>query len=156
MVDTGVHVFFGGQFFFRQIDTLAMTICVAKELPDEEWERYYIAGHALTKKYGQPSKVSMAMFTEVIPSAHQRGRLAGFLKSQNVPQLLRVSILTDSALVRGAMTAFGWIMPRTTMRAFAADDVPACLQWLHAGAPFDQAKAAVAWADGLRIVGLDK
>jgi hypothetical protein len=156
VVDTGVHLFFDGQFFFRQIDTLAITLCVAKDLPDDEWDRYFTAVHLLTKKYGQPTKVSLVMFTEAIPSAAQRGRLAAYLKAQNVPQLLRIGLITESAIVRGALTAFGWIMPRTTMRAFAMSDLPDCLKWLHEGALFDHAKATTAWVEGRRLVGLDK
>lgn len=155
MLDTGVHLFFDGGCYYRQIDALAMSLCVAKELSDEGWDDYVMSGYQLTKKFGMPPKVSMAMFTEGFPSAYQRGRLASHLKKHGVPPLVRVAVLTDSALIRGAMTAFGWIMPRTSMRAFEVEDVSGCLQWLHDGGVFDHAKAMAAWAEGRRLVGLD-
>lgn len=155
MLDTGVHLFFGGACYYRQIDALAMSLCVAKDLSDDGWDEYVMSGYNITKKYGMPPKVSMAMFTEGFPSAYQRGRLASHLKKHGVPPLVRVAVLTDNALIRGAMTAFGWIMPRTTMRAFQVVDVPGCLQWLQAGGAFDQKKATAIWAEARRMVGLD-
>ena len=155
MLDTGVHMYFGGECYYRQIDALAMSLCVAKNLSDEGWEEYVLSGYQITKKYGMPPKVSMAMFTEGFPSAYQRGRLASHLKTHGVPPLVRVAVLTDNALIRGAMTAFGWIMPRTTLRAFEVLDVPGCLKWLHDGGSFDQKRAALAWAEARRTLGLD-
>jgi hypothetical protein len=155
VLDSGVHVFFDGACYYRQIDTLAMSLCVAKDLTDEGWDDYINAGYYLSKKNGVPPKVSMAMFTEAFPSAMQRGKLAAHLKKNNVPKLVRVAVLTDSALIRGAMTAFGWIMPNTSMRAFEVLDVGGCLKWLQLGAPFDQKRASAAWAEGRRMLGLD-
>jgi hypothetical protein len=148
-------LFFGGACYYRQIDALAMSLCIAKELSDEGWDEYVMAGYTITKKYGMPPKVSIAMFTEAFPSAYQRGKLASHLKKHGVPPLARVAVLTDNALIRGAMTAFGWIMPRTTLRAFEVLDVPGCLKWLHDGGEFDQKRAAAAWAEARRTVGLD-
>jgi hypothetical protein len=156
MVDSGVHLYFDGACYYRQIDALAMSLCVAKVLGDDEWDKYVIAGYELSKKHGMPPKVSMAMFTEGFPSAYQRGRLATHLKTHGVPPLVRVAVLTDSALIRGAMTAFGWIMPNTTLRAFDVKDVGTCLNWLSGGGDFDLNKAKGAWAEGRRLVGLDK
>jgi hypothetical protein len=156
MVDSGVHLYFDGACYYRQIDALAMSLCVAKVLDDEEWDKYVIAGYELSKKSGVPPKVSVAMFTEGFPSAYQRGRLATHLKTHGVPPLVRVAVLTDSALIRGAMTAFGWIMPKTSMRAFDVNDVGTCLNWLLGGGDFDLNKAKAAWVEGRRLVGLDK
>jgi len=155
VLDSGVHLFFGGACYYRQIDTLAMSLCVAKELTEEGWDEYVTAGYNLTKKHGMPPKVSMAMFTEGFPSAFQRSKLAAHLKNHKVPPLVRVAVLTDSALIRGAMTAFGWIMPNTTMRAFEVLDVGGCLKWLQQGGHFDHNKASAAWAEARRMVGLD-
>ena len=132
-----------------------MSLCVAKELTDEGWDEYVINGYHITKKYGMPPKVSMAMFTEGFPSAYQRGKLATHLQKNKVPALVRVAVLTDSALIRGAMTAFGWIMPRTSMRAFEVLDVAGCLRWLQSGGTFDEKKVMTAWAEARRMLGLD-
>jgi hypothetical protein len=148
-------MYFGGACYYRQIDSLAMSLCVAKDLTDVGWEEYVLSGYNITKKYGMPPKVSIAMFTEGFPSAYQRGRLATHLKKMGVPPLVRVAVMTDSALIRGAMTAFGWIMPRTSMRAFEVLDVPGCFKWLQAGGEFDERKAAAAWAEARRTLGLD-
>jgi hypothetical protein len=156
VLDTGIHLFFGGQCYYRQIDALAMSLCVAKTLPDEGWAEYVEGGYSLTRKYGQPPKVSIAMFSEGFPSAYQRGRLATHLKTHGIPPLVRVSVLTDNALIRGAMTAFGWIMPKTTLRAFEISNLDGCLTWLQGGGAFDQAKATAAWGEARRMLGLGK
>ena len=148
-------MFFGGACYYRQIDDLAISLSVAKVIKDEDWDEYVITGYQLTKKHGGAPKVSMAMFTEGFPSAYQRGRLATHLKTQGLPPLVRVAVLTDSALIRGAMTAFGWIMPKTTLRAFDANDVGGCLDWLLGGATFDVIKANAAWAEARKLLRLD-
>src|SRR5262249_51923141 len=126
-----------------------------KAIPDDQWEQYVMAGYNFSRKYGHWPKVSMAMFTEGFPSARQRGYLADHLKKHRVPPLVRVGILTDNALIRGAMTAFGWIMPRTSLRAFEERDVAGCLTWLKSGGDFDVAKASAAWSEARRTLGLD-
>jgi hypothetical protein len=156
VIDSGVKLYIGGACFYRQIDSLAMSLCVAKVITDEQWDEYIMAGYQLAQKHGLSPKVSMAAFTDAFPSAYQRGRLAAHLKKQGVPPLERVAVLTDSALIRGAMTAFGWIMPNTSLRAFEVLDTRGCLKWLHDQAPFDEVKAAIAWAEGRRMLGLDR
>ena len=148
-------MFFGGACYYRQVDALAMSLCVAKVIKDDEWDEYVTTGYQLTKTHGAVPKVSMAMFTQGFPSAYQRGRLATHLETKGVPPLVRVAVLTESALIRGAMTAFGWIMPKTTLRAFEGTDVEGCLNWLLGGAPFDIVKAKAAWAEGRKLVGLE-
>jgi hypothetical protein len=155
VIDTGIQLHVGGQCYYRQIDSLAMSLCVAKTITDEQWEEYVESGYQLTKKYGSPPKVSMAAFMDAFPSAYQRARLAAHLKKHGIAPLVRVAVLTDSALIRGAMTAFGWIMPRTTLRAFEVLDVGGCLKWLKEGGPFDEVKVLTAWAEGRRMLGLD-
>jgi hypothetical protein len=155
MIDTGAHLYVGGQCYYRQIDSLAMSLCVAKVLTDEQWDEYIMGGYQLTQKHGQPPNVSMAAFTDAFPSAYQRGKFANHLKTKGIPPMVRVAVLTDSALIRGAMTAFGWIMPRTTLRAFEMLDVGGCLAWLGGGGPFDEVKVAAAWAEARRTLRLD-
>lgn len=155
VLDTGVHLYFGGACYYRQIDALAMSLCVAKVLRDDAWDEYVVSGYEITKKYGMPPKVSIAMFTDAFPSAYQRGKLATHLKKHGIPPLQRVAVLTDNALIRGAMTAFGWIMPRTTLRAFEVLDVARCLDWLQEGGGFDSKKAAAAWTEARRMLGVD-
>jgi len=155
VIDTGVTLYVGGACYYRQIDSLAMSLCVAEVITNEHWDEYVMAGYQLARKMGQPPQVSMAAFTHGFPSAYQRGKLATHLKKFGVPPLLRVAVLTDSALIRGAMTAFGWIMPSTTLRAFEVLDISGCLKWLQQAAPFDEVKAASAWAEGRRILGLE-
>jgi hypothetical protein len=155
LIDTGYRLYVGGECYYRQIDSLAMSLCVAKVMTDDQWDEYVLGGYEMTRKHGSFPKVSMAAFTDAFPSAYQRGRLAAHLKKHGIPPMVRVAVLTDSALIRGAMTAFGWIMPRTTMRAFEVLDISGCLNWLHEGAKFDQVKAANAWSEARRMLHLD-
>jgi hypothetical protein len=52
-------------------------------------------------------------------------------------------------VVRVAVTALGWTLPKATMRSFSCREFAACLEWLKEIASFDLALAVAAWGEGL-------
>jgi hypothetical protein len=63
-----------------------------------------------------------------------------------------MGIISDNPVVRGAVTALGWTLPKATMRSFPCRDFGGGLEWPKEIATFDLALAAAAWSEGLALL----
>jgi hypothetical protein len=61
----------------------------------------------------------------------------------------RMGSVSDNPLVRGAVTALSWTLPKATMRSFSSREFEACLEWLKEVSMFDLPTAVRAWKEGL-------
>jgi hypothetical protein len=143
-----------GQFYYRQLDDLAISICAARELTDEYWREFHEGSHALTKKVARSPKVSAITFAHVQPNAAQRRWSAEYLVKNDVQKIPRIAVFTDSMLIRGAMTAYSWFVRDSILRPFESDDVRTGLVWLRELGHFDLAQAVNVWREGHIRVGL--
>jgi len=146
--DTGPQLFMGGNFYYRQLDDLALNICTAKTITDAGWLEFLESSLRLARQTGRMPKVTMAMFIHTYPDAKQRRQTRDFLKSQGVKPIDRLGLLSDNPLVRGAIVAFSWVVPDANVLAFGSRDAAKCLEWLHEGAIFDERRASTAWSEG--------
>jgi hypothetical protein len=55
----------------------------------------------------------------------------------------RVALLTESLVLRGVLTAFGWLIPRIELKTFDPKDEAVCLDWMAEKAKFDRAEAVL-------------
>ena len=146
--DSGGGLFLNGDHYYRQIDDLCLNICVAKKIDDEQWADFLQASLRITNQIGRQGKVTIASFEHAHPSAWQRRLTSEFLSRNNVPTMARIGIVSESPLVRGAVTALGWALPKATMRSFASRDAEGCLKWLKEVASFELETAVAAWREG--------
>jgi hypothetical protein len=154
LLDSGAALFMSGQFYYRQLDDLAISICGAHELTDEYWREFHEGSHALTKKLAHSPKVSAITFALVQPNAAQRRWSAEFLVKNDVQRIPRIAVFTDSMVLRGAMTAYSWFVRDSTLRPFECDDVRAGFAWLQEIGRFDATQAMNVWREGHVKVGL--
>lgn len=147
-------MFLGGNCYFRQIDAIGISISIADRITDEDWKEYLLGGLRIARALGAPPVVSLASFTGAVPDAKQRRMLAEHLVEHNLRPMVSAAVITNSALVRGAVTAFGWLVPKTSLRAFQPDDLDLALAWLHEAGSFDQSLARDAWREGKRRLGM--
>jgi hypothetical protein len=146
--DTGPQMLIGGRMYYRQVDDLALTICISKTITDEQWIDFLENTLRLAKQIGRMPKVTMASFLHTYPDAKQRRLTRDFLASQGVKPIDRLGLLSDNPLVRGAIVAFSWVVPNANVLAFGSRDVATCLEWLHQVAIFDERRASTAWSEG--------
>ena len=156
MLDSGALLFMSGQFYYRQLDDLAISICAAREITDDYWREFHEGSHALTKKIGRSPKVSAITFVRAHPNAAQRRWSAEFLKTNEVQRISRIAVFSDSVVLRGAMTAYSWFVQDTTLRPFDCDDVRAGFAWVHELGQFDAEQALNVWREGHLKVGLSR
>lgn len=149
MADSGVHFFVGDGLYYRQIDQMTISLCIAPQITDEQWTEYLEGAYAIAKKLRRPPLVGVMCCTDAFPSAKQRQMSKDFIDKYYDTRFHRVAIVTESAVIRGAMTAMRWVIPTLTMRAFLPSAIGEGVNWLREVAEFDAALALDAWSDGL-------
>jgi hypothetical protein len=146
--DTGPQILLGGNLYYRQVDDIALNLCVAKTITDAQWLDFLEQTLRLARQIGRMPKVTMAAFSHSYPDAKQRRQTRDFLKSQGVKPIDRLGLLSDNPLMRGAIVAFSWVFPNANVLAFGSRDVASCLEWLRQVAIFDERRASTAWSEG--------
>ena len=154
MIDSGPEYFLEGQFYFRQLDELALNVSSAHEITDAGWMEFLNGSLATARKLGLRPKVTIAYFARAYPNATQRRAAKDFIDQNAVRTIERLAALTNSALLRGALTALNWIMPDSKMRAYEPREYSQALTWVHEVAEFDVASAHEAWRDACRVLKL--
>jgi hypothetical protein len=137
-----------GKFYYRQLDDLALNLCIAKTITDAQWLEFLETSLRLARQIGRMPKVTMASFTHTYPDAKQRRQTRDFLGAQEVKPIDRLGLVSDNPLVRGAIVAFSWVVPNANVLAFGWNDAASCLAWLHEVAIFDERRASTAWNEG--------
>jgi hypothetical protein len=143
-----------GEQYYRQIDDLAINICVAKKITDAHWREFLEGSVRLSQHLGHHATVIVIGFAHAYPNPLQRRITVDFLKKSNAPTVERMGLVSDSSFVRGAIIALNWIIPKAKVRSFASRDVQGCLTWLREIGQFDVQAAGEAWRDGRAALGL--
>ena len=143
-----------GQFYYRQLGDLAISICAARELTDAYWREFHESSYAVTKQHSVLPKLSAITFAYDHPNAAQRRWSTQFLAKGDVPKIQRIAVFTENVMLRGAMTAFSWFIQDTTLRPFDLDEVRAGLAWLHEIGKFNPSHAVDVWREGHIKLGL--
>lgn len=95
---------------------------------DEEWSEYVANCRALLERVSDGSKVGGLAITDGgAPNARQRRLVIGVVSELAGEGMARIrsSVISESALVRGVVTAFSWHIPE--MRIFAPSAVRVAL-----------------------------
>jgi hypothetical protein len=136
--------------YYRQLDELSITVCIAQKLSDEDWLGYLEGGHAVTRKAGRPPTASVIWCMHAFPSARQRQMSNDFMTLHFKQRpMLRAAIMTESAVIRSAMSAMRWLIPSLTLRAFVPGQIAPAVQWLREVATFEVPDALDAWSDAM-------
>jgi len=141
--------------YYRQIDDLAMSLCVAKKISDADWREFLEVSLRLSRQLGHYANVTITGFAHAYPNPLQRRMTVDFLQKEKVRTVDRMGLVADSSFVRGAIVALNWIIPKAKVRSFASRDVLGCLNWLREVAEFDVPIVADAWSDARKRLGLD-
>jgi hypothetical protein len=156
VIDSGARLFFDGEYYYRQLGELAVNLCVAKEFTDADWKEYLEGSLAIARKLGKGPKVGLAAMINAHPNAGQRRFATDFLDREAVRPIERLAVLTDSELLRGALTALAWAMPKSRLRAFKGTDHSGALSWLREVAEFDEKQADAIWSEARAQLGVVK
>jgi len=131
--------------YYRQLSELTVTVSIAKTISDQDWTAYLEGTLAIAKGFGLAANVSLLCCVNAYPNARQRQVASDFMKSHYLREMERVAVITESVVVRGAMTAFSWIMPKISVRAFDTTQSRDAFHWLREKGSFDESVALEAW-----------
>lgn len=101
-----------------------------------------------------PTRLSLTYYITNPPNAHQRQLMTDAMQRHGLPVPTRMCVLTQSALMRGALTAFRW-MTRTDAQAFAPSEYKKALEWLGPKDAFDLSLAIAAFETCCRDLGVE-
>lgn len=134
-----------------RVGPLAVNVNASKTLRDAEVREYMDAVVAAAK--GEYARVSLSYFVHQVPNASQRQIILAAMHEHALPPLERTAVLTDSALMRGALTAYSWFS-RSDSSPFAVADRQKALVWLAERAPFDVDEGMTALDGCFRALGI--
>lgn len=140
--------------YFRQLDQLTINLSTARNIEDDDWVGFLEDTLAISRKLRVATKVSIFCCVYAYPNARQRMAASDFLLRHGLEKMGRVAVVTDSTVVRGAMTAFSWIMPEVRISAFRSADCTSAFHWLREIGSFDEAQAILAWHEAQRKLGV--
>jgi len=113
-----------------------------------------LAAHVAREGAG---KVLLIYAPDSGPTAEQRRMIVDEWGDRTgIKSFSRVALLSNSVMVRGVLTALGWLLGgKSRTRAWRPSDWKKCLEWLEEGAKFDMGAAETTFRDVLAHCGYD-
>jgi hypothetical protein len=139
----------GKTFANARVDELIVSSAGAT-ITDREWREHCEQLRTLAR-LGTPARAMVIFGVGNGPDARQRQVLADDYKDVG---LLKVALLTDSTLARGALTAIGWLM-NAAPKAYGHSELDPALTWLATFAKFNAAQARSTLVEVIRLTGGD-
>ncbi|MBK6577878.1 MAG: hypothetical protein IPG17_17100 [Sandaracinaceae bacterium] len=134
-----------------RVGPLSLNVHNSRTLTDKEVREYMQS--TIRAARGDFARVSLSCFAHQVPNAAQRKIIFEEMEQHGLPALARTALLTDSGLMRGALTAYSWVT-RSDSDAFAIADRRRALVWLAERASFDVEEAMQALDGCFAAVGL--
>lgn len=117
------------QIAFSRSGELSLFVA-ARHLSDEDWLEWLDLGPSYVREHGEPLAI-LNYSTGSGPNAKQRGLLAAKSEELGLSKLRCQVLLTDSVLLRGAITAMTWLIKTPAQqKAMSTKEVGAALEWL--------------------------
>jgi hypothetical protein len=123
-----------------RVGNLWVVAAGSRRIEDATW-RQYLGYSAATVTSSGPFHGILFWSLKQGPSTRQRKMLtAEFAQAVRLDDQRRVALISESALVRGTITAINWLA-RKKMAAFAEREIARALDWLAEDVAFDRAQA---------------
>lgn len=133
------------------MDDVAVTVNGPDPFVEADWDAYVEwAKHVVQSGQRVASILTFSPFQS--PNAAQRQKIAATTQ-QAAGTNTFVALVTDSAAVRGAMTALSWLSRSLHMKGFRPMESDLAIAWLGGKVTFDQQAARDALKRGVAMVG---
>lgn len=124
---------------------LGMAIC-GERFTEADWDAYVECWRTTIGPRIASEKSGFLIFApDDGPSAKQRAQLSGDVQiAACMKQCTRLALVTDSVMVRGAVTAMNWLSGAgSTSRTFSPSQLDSAMKWLAEGTAFSIPTATV-------------
>jgi hypothetical protein len=99
-----------------------------------EWDKFIVGLRGSLTTAPQPTTMLTVTHDAVPPNAAERKLLADLLRSGAADRIVAHALVTDSALIRGVMTALDWLVKKPFKESAFADPREA-VRWLATFTP---------------------
>ena len=141
------HASADGIIHYGREGTLLFVVTAAPSWSDASWREMLDGSLAMETRMGSAALLVFSYCPEGLPTAVQRRMSVETTHKSRLAD--RVALLTDSAFVRGALTAIQWVLRKeTNTKAYRPADVEAAIRWLALGHAID-VPAALRRADAM-------
>lgn len=118
-----------GRAALAYVDDVAIMITAVEKWTDKDIVQLMEESAHLGKCITAPAAITHFLGETLGASASQRKLVVDWMANNNIDPTPRTITMTDSTLMRAALTAYSWLT-KTEMKAFAAKDLPTACQWL--------------------------
>jgi len=118
-----------GKGALAYVDDVAIMITTIEKWTEKDIIQLMEESARLGKCITAPAAITHFMGETLGAAASQRKLVVDWMANNNVDPTPRTITMTDSALIRAALTAYSWLT-KTEMKAFAAKDLQAGCEWL--------------------------
>jgi hypothetical protein len=101
---------------------------------------------------GVTPPANIVIFLGDVFDAKQRRFATEWTQTQGFPPAKRITMISDSMLIRGAMTAYSWVT-KSEAKAFAMKDSTAMCQWITQGLIAEPEKVKANLAACFKLLG---
>ena len=147
MVGRDMNITLDGNMASARVGSLWLAATGNRPIEDATWREYLEQAAASVRQVG-PFTGILLWAPTFGPSTHQRRMLTDeFGEAVRVDAQRRVALISESAFVRGTMTAINWLLQKNIL-AFAPPNIERALEWLAEEIAFDPVEAR-ATLDGI-------
>ena len=118
-----------GKAALAYVDDVAIMITTIEKWTDKDIVQLMEESARLGKRVTAPAAITHFMGETLGAAASQRKLVVDWMATNNIDPTPRTITMTDSALIRAALTAYSWLT-KTEMKAFAQKDLLTGCQWL--------------------------
>lgn len=137
----------------RRVGDVSLLVNWEHEFSDEEWRELVGIAEDMAGIYGKYSR-TVVFAPSHGPNAAQRAYVKDHEHNVMDEKCARMALITDSAFVRGGVTALSWLMrTKAPMRAFAVKNMGEALAWSCSGSRVDLAVVSDAMAELISYAG---
>ncbi|MEZ5538623.1 MAG: hypothetical protein R3E63_01425 [Pseudomonadales bacterium] len=118
-----------GKGALAYVDDIAVMITTIEKWTEKDIVQLLEESARLGQQKTAPAAITHFLGETLGAAASQRKLVVDWMANNNIEPSPRTITMTDSALIRAALTAYSWLT-KTEMKAFASKDLPAGCQWL--------------------------
>jgi hypothetical protein len=119
----------GGKAALAYVDDVAVMVTNVDKWTDADVIKLLEESARLGGRITAPAAIVHCFGETLGGAASQRKMIVDWMEKNNIDPTPRTITLTDSALMRAALTAYSWIT-KTEMKAFAPKDLAPACAWL--------------------------
>ena len=118
-----------GKGALSYVDDVAIMITTIEKWTEKDINQLLEESARLGQRVTAPAAITHFLGETLGAAASQRKQVVDWMASNDIVPSPRTITLTDSALIRAALTAYSWLT-KTEMKAFAAKDLQTGCEWL--------------------------